>query len=122
MNKKKIGIIAVLSILNIPLSIYLSAMIHTKLANIEFSQIVVDKQLLLLFFLVYLLFEVIIFMLFGLGSKNVFQSGTVSITDKLKTPEIMGQGQHGTARWLTKKEFIKNFKCKNLSNKDTKYN
>ena len=57
MNKKKIGIIAVLSILNIPISIYLSAMIHTKLANIEFSQIVVDKQLLLLFFLVYVLFE-----------------------------------------------------------------
>ena len=60
MNKKEIGIIAVLSILNIPLSIYLSAMIHAKLANIEFSQMVVDKQLLLLFFLVYLLFEVII--------------------------------------------------------------
>lgn len=122
MNKKKIGIIAVLSILNIPLSIYLSAMIHTKLANIEFSQIVVDKQLLLLFFLVYVLFEVIIFMLFGLESKNVFQSGTVSITDKLKTPEIMGQGQHGTARWLTKKEFRKHFKCNTLSDTATKFN
>lgn len=122
MNKKKIGIIAVLSILNIPLSIYLSAMIHTKLANIEFSQIVVDKQLLLLFFLVYLLFEVIIFMLFGLESKNVFKSGTVSITDKLKTPEIMGQGQHGTSRWLTKKEFKKNFKCNTLSDTKTTFN
>ena len=122
MNKKKIGIIAVLSILNIPLSIYLSAMIHTKLANIEFSQIVVDKQLLLLYFLVYLLFEVIIFMLFGLESKNVFRSGTVSITDKLKTPEIMGQGQHGTSRWLTKKEFKKNFKCNTLSDTKTTFN
>ena len=105
MNKRKKGIIAILSILNIPLSIYLSTMIHIKLAKIEFSQIVVDKQLLLLFFLIYLLFEVIIFMLFGLSSKNVFKSGTVNITDKLKTPEIMGQGQHGTSRWLTKKEF-----------------
>ena len=122
MNKKKIGIIAVLSILNIPLSIYLSAMIHKKIANIEFSQIVVDKQLLLLFFLVYLLFEVIIFTLFGLESKNVFQSGTVSITDKLKTPEIMGQGQHGTSRWLTKKEFKKNFKCNTLSDTKTTFN
>ena len=52
MNKKKLGIIAILSMLNIPLSIYLSATIHTKLAKIEISQIVVDKQLLLLFFLV----------------------------------------------------------------------
>ena len=107
MNKKKISIIAILSMLNIPLSIILSAIIHTKMAKIEFSQIVVDKQLLLLFFLLYLLVEVIIVMLFGFGSKNSFQSETVSITDKLRTPEIMGQGQHGTARWLTKKEFRK---------------
>ena len=42
MNKRKIGIIAVLSMLNIPLSIFLSATIHTKLAKIEFSEIVVD--------------------------------------------------------------------------------
>lgn len=122
MNKKKIGIIATLSIFNIPLSIYLSAIIHTKLAKIEFSQIVVDKQLLLLFFLVYLLVEVIIIMLFGFESKNVFQSGTISITDKLKTPEIMGQGQHGTARWLTKKEFRNAFKCNTLSDSDNTFN
>ncbi len=122
MNKKKLGIIAILSMLNIPLSIYLSATIHTKLAKIEISQIVVDKQLLLLFFLVYLLVEVVIIMLFGFGSKKVFQSGTVSITDKLKTPEIMGQGQHGTARWLTKKEFRKTFKCNTLSDSNNTFN
>ncbi len=103
MNKKKIVIITILSMFNIPLSIFLSVIIHTKLSKIEFSQIVVDKQLLLLFFLIYLLVEVIIVMLFGFKNKNTFQSGTVSITDKLKTPEITGQGQHGTARWLTKK-------------------
>lgn len=122
MNKKKISIIAILSMLNIPLSIILSAIIHTKMAKIEFSQIVVDKQLLLLFFLLYLLVEVIIVMLFGFGSKNSFQSETVSITDKLRTPEIMGQGQHGTARWLTKKEFRKAFKCNILSNANDTFN
>ena len=122
MNKRKIGIIAVLSMFNIPLSIFLSATIHTKLANIEFSEIVVDKQLLLLFFLIYLLVEVMIFMLFGLNSRNNFRSGTVSITDNLKTPEIMGQGQHGTARWLTKREFKKFFKCNTLSDINTTFN
>jgi len=122
MNKKKKIIIAILSILNIPLSVYLSIMIHTKFANIEFSQIVVDKQLLLLFFLVYLLFEVVIIMLFGFGSKNVFQSETVSITNNLRTPEVMGQGQHGTARWLTKKEFKKAFKCNVLANDTNTFN
>ena len=119
MNKRKFGIVAVLSILNIPLSIYLSAIIHTKLAKIEFSQIVVDKQLLLLFFLIYLLFEIVFIMLLGFGNKNVFQSETVSVTDKLKTPEIMGQGQHGTARWLSKEEFKKVFKCNTLSDTNT---
>lgn len=122
MNKRKYGIIAVLSILNIPLSIFLSATIHTRLSKIEFSQIVVDKQLLLLFFLVYLLMEVMIFMLFGLNSKNNFRSETISITDNLKTPEIMGQGQHGTARWLTKREFRKVFKCNTLSDTNTDFN
>lgn len=121
MNKKKISVIAILSIMNIPLSIILSAIIHTKLTKIDFSQIVVDKQLLLLFFLLYSLVEVIIVMLFGFGSKNSFQSETVSITDKLKTPEIMGQGQHGTARWLTKKEFRKSFKCNTLNSTNDEF-
>ena len=111
MNKKKYRIMAIMSLLNIPISIFLSAIIHSRITKIEFSQIVVDKQLLLLFFLVYLLVEVVIIMLLGFENKNVFQSGTISITDKLKTPEIMGQGQHGTSRWLTKKEFKKSFKC-----------
>ena len=115
MRKRKIGIIAFLSILNIPVSIVFSTIIHSKLSNIAISQIVVDKQILLLFFLIYMLIETTIIILFGFGSKNVFESGVLNITDKLKTPEIMGQGQHGTARWLSKKEFkkfIKKYKSK----------
>lgn len=119
MRKRKIGIIAFLSILNIPVSIVFSTIIHSKLSNIEFSQIVIDKQILLLFFLIYMLIETTIIILFGFGSKNVFESGIVNITDKLKTPEVMGQGQHGTARWLSKKEFKKFFKCNLLSKENT---
>ena len=73
MRKRKIGIIAFLSILNIPVSIVFSTIIHSKLSNIEFSQIVVDKQILLLFFLIYMLIETTIIILFGFGSKNVFE-------------------------------------------------
>lgn len=51
MRKRKIGIIAFLSILNIPVSIVFSTIIHSKLSNIAISQIVVDKQILLFFFL-----------------------------------------------------------------------
>ena len=121
MNKKRFGIIAVLSILNIPFSIYLSAIIHTKLANIEFSEIVVDKQLLLLFFLIYLLIQVVIIMFLVLESNNVFKSGTISITDKLRTPKIMGEGQHGTARWLSEKEFKNAFKCNILTSRNNTF-
>ena len=119
MNDKKKKIIILLSILNIPFSIFLSVIIHTKLSNIPLSEIVFNNQLLLLFSLVYLLVEVAIIMLFGYGSKSVFQSEVNSITDKLKTPQVMGQGQHGTARWLTKKEFEKAFKI-NVLTDDTK--
>ena len=119
MNDRKKKIIILLSILNIPFSIFLSVIIHTKLSNIPLSEIVFNNQLLLLFSLVYLLVEVAIIMLFGYGSKSVFQSEVNSITDKLKTPQVMGQGQHGTARWLTKKEFEKAFKI-NVLTDDTK--
>ena len=73
MRKRKIGIIAFLSILNIPVSIVFSTIIHSKLSNIAISQIVVDKQILLLFFLIYMLIETTIIILFGFGSKNVFE-------------------------------------------------
>ena len=74
MNDKKKKIIILLSILNIPFSIFLSVIIHTKLSNIPLSEIVFNNQLLLLFSLVYLLVEVAIIMLFGYGSKSVFQT------------------------------------------------
>lgn len=120
MNKKKIGIIVFLSLINIVFSIFLSATIHARLMKIEYSQIVVNKQFLLLFFLTYLLIEVVIIILFG--SNSIFQSQSISITNKLKTPEVMGQGQHGTARWLTKKEFKKIFKCNILNDSNNKFN
>ena len=53
MRKRKIGIIAFLSILNIPVSIVFSTIIHSKLSNIAISQIVVDKQILLFFCHIY---------------------------------------------------------------------
>jgi len=116
--KKKYGIIAVLSILNIPLSIILSIIIHTKLANIAYSEIVIDKQLSLLVFLIYMLIEVVIIVLFSFNGKNIFESQTVSITEKLKTPEVVGQGQHGKTRWMTAKEMEKYFKVNYIPNNE----
>lgn len=118
MKKNKFKIIFLFSIFNIPISFVLSRVIHCKLSNIEYSQMVVDKQYLLLFFLLYVMIEVLIIGLFSMNNRNTFTSEVVSITDKLKTPEVVGQGQHGTARWMNNKEFEKSFK-KNIIDKTT---
>ena len=56
------------------------------------------------------LFEVLILAMLVIN-KNSFYSELDRITDKISTPKSIGQGQHGTARWQTQKEFEKNFKC-----------
>ena len=62
--KKKI--IIILSIINIAFSGFISATIHSRLSKIPFNEIIVNKQLLLLFFLVYILIELAIFFYFPL--------------------------------------------------------
>lgn len=120
MISKKIKIIGILSVLNIPFCIWISRFIHSKLLNINMSDIVIDKQFLSLFFLLFILLEVAIIMLFGMGSKNVYESEMIKVTDKIRTPARVGQGQYGTARWLTTKEFRKKFKYNSLSEKEEK--
>jgi len=117
-NKVIIGIIT--TICNIPLSLILASIIHIQLSKIDvprtlydISQIVANEKFLPLFFLIFSLFEVLIFAMLVIN-KNSFYSELDSITDKIKTPKSIGQGQHGTARWQTQKEFEKNFKCNKL--------
>ena len=117
-NKVVVGIIA--TICNIPLSLALASIIHIQLSKIDvprtlydISQIVANEKFLPLFFLMFSLFEVLIFAMLVMN-KNSFYSELDSITDKIKTPKSIGQGQHGTARWQTQKEFEKNFKCNKL--------
>ena len=117
-NKVIVGIIA--TICNILLSLALASIIHIQLSKIDvprtlydISQIVANEKFLPLFFLMFSLFEVLIFAMLVIN-KNSFYSKLDSITDKIKTPKSIGQGQHGTARWQTQKEFEKNFKCNKL--------
>lgn len=122
-NKVIIGIIA--TICNIPISLVLASMIHIQLLKIDipktlydFSQIVADEKFMPLFFLMFILFEVLIIAML-IVNKNSFYSELDRITDKIYTPKSVGQGQHGTARWQTDKEFKRNFKCNKLPIKDT---
>lgn len=117
-NKVIVGIIA--TICNIPLSLALASIIHIQLSKIDvpktlydINQIVANEKFLPLFFLMFSLFEVLIVAMLVMN-KNSFYSELDSITDKIKTPKSIGQGQHGTARWQTQKEFEKNFKCNKI--------
>ncbi len=123
MKKKKIIIGIITTICNIPISLILSIIVHTQLLQIDipktlngFLEIVNDKFLLLLF-MIFMLFEVLIIAMLTI-SKNTFHSELDSITNNIKTPKSVGQGQHGTARWQTQKEFQKNFKCNEFPKKD----
>ena len=120
MRKNKVIIGIITTICNIPLSLILASIIHIQLSKIDvpktlydISQIVANEKFLPLFFLMFSLFEVLIFAMLVIN-KNIFYIELDIITDKIKTPKSIGQGQHGTARWQTQKEFEKNFKCNKL--------
>ena len=114
-NKIIVGIIG--TIINIPISSILASIIHIQLTKIDvprtlndFMKIVANEKFLPLFFLMFSLFEVLIFAILVVN-KNSFYSEIDKITDKIQTPKSIGQGQHGTSRWQTQREFEKNFKC-----------
>ena len=113
MKKNKIIVGIVATMCNIPISLVLASIIHIQLSKIDvpktlydLSKIVVNEKFLPLFFLMFSLFEVLIFAMLVMN-KNSFYSELDSITDKIQTPKSIGQGQHGTARWQTQKEFEK---------------
>lgn len=47
-----------------------------------------------------------------------FISNMMRVTDDIKTPVVAGQKQHGSARWLTKKEQYKTFDIAQISTKN----
>ncbi|MDO5556673.1 MAG: type IV secretory system conjugative DNA transfer family protein [Clostridia bacterium] len=123
MSKKWIQCL-IFTIINIPLSIYISAIVHLKMTNqslnlnIEIIRTIIkDNQYQRLLMLCLLLTEVIIIVLLYSNSRTAYKTDTVRITNKIKTPIIAGEGQHGTSRWLTKKEFANEFKCNVLDKK-----
>lgn len=119
MKSNKGKIITILSLINIPISYFVSRYIHCLLSHS--LEMIYNKQFFILFFMIFVLIEMAIYLLFSMNSKSSFSSNTVRITEQLKTPEVVGQGQHGTARWMNNKEFEKSFR-KNILFKDNTNN
>lgn len=116
MKKEKIISFLIFSIFCIPLSWLMAVFIHCNLKHITFTfelirNIEIVKELVLLFFLCLIFCFVSLVIIFTLGRNNYMESDVDRITDNIVTPKAVGQGQHGTSRWLTNNEFKKNFKC-----------
>lgn len=72
------------------------------------NTLITDKRVLLIFCILELI-VVSFLVLFTNGTKNIYHSKTVKLTDKIEVPVPAGQGQYGTAWWLQKKDYDKIF-------------
>ena len=74
------------------------------------NTLITDKRVLLIFCILELI-VVSFFVLFTNGTKNIYHSKTVKLTDNIEVPIPAGEGQYGTAWWLQKKDYDKVFSC-----------
>lgn len=97
-------------------SIVIATILHTMLRQIDIQnfnliqEIVSSKEYLTLFLLIFGIIETFIIAISFMNNKTSFESSVNKITNNISTPIAVGQGQHGTSRWLTTKEFEKSFK------------
>ena len=107
-------------VVSVPICMYLSSIIHLgfsgegiNMSNIGFVFIICSLFEHSNHFKVYLLLQAlfIIFFLFVtfMQKENLYESELGNITNTIRTPVTVGQGQHGTARWLKESEYEKVF-------------
>ena len=82
--------------------------------------LITDKKVLAIFCVLELI-VVSFLVLFTNGTKNIYHSKKVQLTEKLEIPTPVGDGQHGTSWWLGKNGYDKIFKC-NVINRKEDYN
>lgn len=131
MKKRKIVLI-VGTLMSIVIGLTISTFLHImlkKLSMQEFNmlyEIATNREYLKLFLFITGIIEVLIIATCFMRDSNSFESSVVKVTNNIETPIAVGQGQHGTSRWLTDSEFKNKFKCNVLSepqlNKEQKYN
>lgn len=84
------------------------------------NTIITEKKVFAIFCVLELM-VVSFLILFTNGTKNIYHSKKVKLTDKLEIPTPIGDGQHGTSWWLQKKEYDNVFNY-NIINKERDYN
>ena len=128
--RKKIIIFLIMLIVTIPICAFISTIVHfnligqfTSISDINsktvIQSILESKKHLQLYGLLQFLFMLFIFLIAFIETNNIYESKVGNVTDKIKTPFIVGQGQHGTARWLKNNEYEKVFDKNILYEKET---
>lgn len=84
------------------------------------NTLITEKKVLAIFCVLELM-VVSFLILFTNGTKNIYHSKKVKLTDKLEIPTPIGDGQHGTSWWLQKNDYDKVFKY-NTINRNNQYN
>lgn len=121
MKYKKLIIFTILVLFTIPICLYIAGILHCTITNqftsisdikinIIFSSVINDKQCQKLYILTQSLITLFLFLIAFIQKDNIYESKLGNITNTIKTPFVVGQGQYGTARWLKSKEFEKTFK------------
>lgn len=113
-----VGIIG-LSFVILYASVFTAIFLDSTLKNPEQIKFVTDPvamkqcisnneqiRMFTIFFFVILLLGIITLLV---GGKSSFKVDMIEITPEIHTPVPVGQGQHGTAKWLNKKDFDKVF-------------
>ncbi len=111
---KKIITFSILSIIVIPITIYISYFLECILSskNIEsidfiyiISEFSSNINIIKFSILIQALFMVLFFMLVFTSKYGIFKSETLKVTNNISIPKKYGQGQYGTSRFATVKEF-----------------
>ncbi len=116
LNRKVITFIFC-SALIIPLSIYIGYYLNSMLTSnidmsfsfIEILSSLTNTKILSLIVCIQALFMMLFFMLFFTQKYGMYKANTEMITTNISIPKHYGQGQYGTSRFATNKEFDKTY-------------
>ena len=135
MTKKKVkfGLFIVLSLIGLTVGFFFAGYLNLLLSGASLDDLsalrpakllsgfVSDERHRMLTLCVEVIVEACIAAVFILKRKETFESDTSDITKGIKTPIAIGQGQHGTARWMTAPEKRASFFVYRLDRQDRKY-
>ncbi len=124
---RNVIVFLICTILILPFSVYIGYYLNSMLTSnmditFEFTEIlknITDNKILSLIVCVQALFMMLFFMLIFTQKYGMYKANTEIITTNISIPKHYGQGQYGTSRFATNKEFDKTYtKLKFNKNQD----